>query len=149
MTKENNVDVDCLICRAKVTSNSITKHLQKHKNTANQNMIFEKRCVDLCWLKHSECDGENLTEKSCAEELQLLSERKDLIIEMKTLFDTIEKTLEKKTEKCKKNLFKLKKGSKVTPKKSSPSVKRKADDTSPRRTSRTPIKTDNGFYIRC
>ena len=149
MTKESK-DVDCLICYSKTSSNSITKHLQnQHKNTANWKMIFEKQCDDLCWLKHTECDGENLSEKPWTEELRQLSERKDLIMEMKTLFCTIENTLEKQTEKCKKKLLKLKKGSKVTPKKSSPSVKRKAADTSPRRTSRKQIQTGNGFYIRC
>ena len=146
--KESNVDVNCLICYAKMSGDSIVKHLQlQHKSTTDWNMIIEKRCVDLCWLKQdTNCDGENLTEKACNEELRQLSEKKDLIMEMKTLFDTIEKTLKKQTEKCKKSLLKLKNGPKA--KKSSPSVKRKANDTTPRRTSRKQVQTGNGFYIR-
>ena len=50
-------------------------------------------------------------------------------------------------------LLKLKKGSKVTLKKSCSFVKRKPantdDDTPTRRTSRKQTKTESGFYIRC
>ena len=153
MTKESKVDVDCLICDEKMTSTSIVKHLQlQHKNTVIWNMIFEKRCSDLCWLKHNKCDEGNLTEKACTEELRHLDEQKDLIMEMKTLFLIIENTLEKKSKKCKKKLLKLKKGSKVTLKKSCSFVKRKpanTDDTPTRRKGRKQTKTESGFYIRC
>ena len=147
--KESNVDVNCLICYAKMSGDSIVKHLQlQHKNTIDWNMIIEKRCADLCWLKQdTDCDGENLTEKACNEELRQLGERKDLIMEMKTLFDTIEKTLKNQTAKRKKS-FKIKSKNSSKAKKSSPSVKRKATDTTPRRTSRKQIQTGNGFYIR-
>lgn len=144
MTKESNDDVDCLICYAKINSNSITKHLQRqHKDTVKWNMILDKQCEGLCWLKqHTECE----TEKTCTGELQLLKDREELIKELKNLLVAIEDTLEKQTEKCKKKLLKLKKRLKMTPKKSTP-VKRKAD-TPTRRTSRKQIQTGSGFYIR-